>query len=171
MAKSKNCPSCGLKFGLFRWRQHCVKCGNDYCSDCITKIDRLEYYCCEFPHSSDSFLCNSCWDGALSTLVKKYTIALDQFESVESYSSNYKGKIPVRNDESLELDSTWFRDRDDVDKQLKVTAHVNDFDVLYNYTYEKGTGSENAHNPSGKGRTGTHYYTIWKGSCTAGRRV
>ncbi|MBK8409132.1 MAG: FYVE zinc finger domain-containing protein [Sandaracinaceae bacterium] len=38
MAKPGSCKTCGVAFGLFRWRHPCTSCGGTHCASCVESV-------------------------------------------------------------------------------------------------------------------------------------
>lgn len=167
MAKARNCYKCDSKFGLFRWRSHCEECGRTYCSDCIVKFREYTWYAFSPPSNRyrNNYLCIDCWNKQIREFDNKYLDSLERYKTVESFPKTYRGKIPInRNIPPDTIKSDYFRNRDDSLDQLKITALMHGYDVMYNVEWIKKTESESSE--SGKG---TYYYSVWKAVCTAGK--
>lgn len=166
MAKVRNCYKCDSKFGLFKWRNHCEECGRTYCSDCIVKFKKYTWYAFSAPSNryKNDYLCKNCWNKRIKTFDKKYIDACRKYETVESFPKTYKGKIPInKNIPPVTIKSDYFRNRDDSLSQLKITALMHGYNVIYKVEWIKETESE-----SGSGN-GTYYYSVWKAVCTVGK--
>lgn len=174
MAKTSKCFLCNTEFGFFKWKHDCEECHKTFCSSCIVKFDNKKtysWYLLDSPISKysdsiifDSYVCKSCWNKNVSVFDKKYKHALDNTNLVDSFSINYKGKVPIKsNSKILNLESGWHKDRDVSLDYLKVTALTNDCNLIYNLEYFKGTDSES----TGHKNQGTYYYTVWKAVGTA----
>jgi len=167
MVKEKNCFSCDKKFGLFTWRNFCQECGRMFCSDCIMKFDEYEW-CNSYKPTDEyekKYLCNTCWKKKIEKFHNKYLKAIENSDSVKTYPATYKGKIPLQTQSNvIEIESVYFKNRDNALKQLQVTSLIEGYNLIFNIEYEKKTRSEPG---SGKG---THYYGVWKASGRAGKR-
>ncbi len=164
MSKAYNCFSCNKEFGIFTWRHYCEECSKTFCSSCITEFDKkktYEWYMLNSPIDKykNSYLCKSCWNKHIEKFDKKYKYALQNYTSVESFSINYKGKIPKKKDSKvIELESDWNKNRDNSLKDIQITALTNNCNLIYNLEYTKDTDWES----TGYKNEGTYYYTVWK---------
>ena len=163
MGNIKECPGCKSSFGIFRWRYNCDCCNVVYCDDCLQKPS---FYWLTYNPVEIMDYCPRCWSTEIAELVKKYNEALTDSNNIESFSHRYKGKIGLDSKkEQKNLKSEWFKDKDDAEKQLKITASFLDLDIIYNFKVEHRTDNEDSDN--GKG---TYYYKVFSASGTAAKK-
>jgi len=165
MAKEKYCLSCNSKFNIFRWRNNCSFCGGTFCSNCYSKInvprdlrvDPMQVFFADENHKPES--CNSCFDSKhLKKIEVKINESVGQYYSIDTYPKSYKGQTAVSEENNEWIYSEWFRDRDECEKQLKITARFLGSDAVDMISYNQDTGEE----PSDSGK-GVHKYSIWQG--------
>lgn len=101
-------------------------------------------------------MCADCYQSKAVPLIQKYDAALEMAKKLETWSSNYKGRIPRKSEPSEEISSNWFRKKDSAEWQLKVTAAYLGYDLVAGLRYDKRTEEE-----PGTGK-GTYRYTEWK---------
>jgi len=167
MFKVNNCLKCYASFNLFRWRHVCEQCGGTYCSDCIINLTRYyPDYLLENPASvyKNDYLCFGCWHSKIKDFETKYEEAHTKLDSIECYPETYKGIINIENiPNPIMLESHYHKNRDDSLNQLKVTAIIKGFNVIYKMKFIKSTSS--IASDSGKG---TYYYSEWKATGNIG---
>jgi hypothetical protein len=154
MSPISTCPDCKKRFGIFRWRHGCVECFTTRCADCLRNPPGEEWL--PFRVFKDGGMCGNCYQSKAVPFIQKYDAALEKAKKLETWSSNYKGRIPRKNEPSEEISSNWFRKKDSAEWQLKVTAAYLGYDLVAELQYESRTGSE-----PGTGK-GTHHYTEWQ---------
>jgi len=157
--KAKVCAKCGAKFGLFRWRHTCEKCGDTFCSSCVTFFDTYDMYLLEKPmlKYDHDFLCKGCWGEDVALFDAKYKLALKEAGAMESYPATYRGKIPLDNSRlPLAIKSGYYLNKQDALLALKITAYVRGYDVIYGYTYTDTTKSKTS-----DGGKGLYFYSVW----------
>jgi uncharacterized protein YbjQ (UPF0145 family) len=127
----EKCPHCDNEFGLFRWRHVCDICGETVCADCLTE-HLFEY-------------CPTCMQNAENT--------------VETYSVTYKGNKYKPCTDIGEIETNWFRRRDNALKELKMRAARLGCDVVYNVNYDEDTENE-----------GNYFYSVWQATGIAAKK-
>jgi hypothetical protein len=162
MSTISACPSCRKGFGLFRWRHQCVECFTTRCDDCLRRPPTAEWLSFgEWLPSADfaiwGKLCSGCYQSKVVPFVQKYEAAQAAAKNLQTWSLNYKGHIPRKNEPEQAMVSDWWRERDSAEWQLKVTAAYLGYDLVVELQHEKRTSQEASDN--GKG---THYYTEWQ---------
>jgi len=116
--------------------------------------------------------CPKCHNTHFGDFIARYAKAIERAGSVEHWSVNYKGRIPVDPSvHTMELESDEMAEsRDLALSQLQVTAAFYGYDILINLAFDHrlATYSETAEN----GR-GTHYYNVphYTARATAGKKI
>lgn len=101
-------------------------------------------------------MCKICWRDKVKPIVSHYEEALQNYIMIELVSDNYRGNKSKIDKDAILLESQWFRDRNEAEKSLKVTAKFLDRNLVNRVTYSKETRSK------GTEGEGTYYYTVWK---------
>ena len=167
MYKHKKCPYCKKRFGLFRFRHYCEECRKMYCSNCIIEYDEYKWYSGEKPTDKykNDYICKICNEVVLkiSPFHRNYINAIKNIESIVTFPKTYKGKISLsKNSDIIEIESEYFEDRNDSLYQLKVTALVRGYNILFDIEYSKKTKDHNT------GGGGVYYYSVWSAYGKAG---
>lgn len=176
MSSPSSCRNCKRSFGIWRWGHECNHCGKSYCSSCFRRIPAFPALLHDptRPLGATSLspldwlgkgqLCVRCWRSWVDPIVKRYHNALGRATGVEVFPSTYRGQIPLQAGSSTRrLKSGAHKNRDVVERRLRVTAAFHGYDVLYNLEWHRETRSK----PSDSGK-GTYKYSVWSGSATAG---
>ncbi len=156
MSKPTNCKSCNKEFGIFRWRYSCSKCSEIFCSDCMTEPEVSFKFLHKPPIAKDKY-CPQCWKNYAEPAVNRYIKSAEQFNSVTTYSKNYKGRLPsFSNTTKQYIKTRLFENKDEAERAIKSEALFLGFNVVVNLTIEKETASTSS--DSGKG---TYHYSVW----------
>ena len=148
---------CGVDFGIFNWKYLCGKCKKHYCSNHFDEgpgdfWQEAPGYCCKGAEG----LCVDC--------TSEFNEVLDDAREIEVFPATYKGKkARIEKTGSHHISTGWYRNPSDVDTALSVIAAALGCNLVVEKTLQKGTGSETS--DSGKG---THHYTTFSGTATAG---
>lgn len=166
-----NCEICNKEFSVFDWNYQCEECLKYCCIECHESLPDTGYLAFN-PFSdieiTDYVLCNEtvcikCYKEKVAPIEEKYEKSKSKSDSIEVFSSNYKGDVPYKkNAKRKEITSSFRRDRDDALKELRVTADYLGYDLIYDRKWDKKTESK----PSNTG-DGTYKYSVWAASATA----
>ena len=149
---------CGVEFGFFNWKYKCGGCAKYFCSSHFGQHRRLWRYVAEFNLDSDGEgLCVRCAD--------LFDQVSDRAKKIQLYSANYRGRVPYDyGAKTMHVSSSWHRNRDFAERVVMLQAAAKGLDLVFDLKFEKTTGSE-----PGRGK-GTHYYSMWRASGSAGVR-
>lgn len=89
-----------------------------------------------------------------------YQRALAASYSIETFSKNYKGRVPADPRSGQEVSSSWYKSQEDADKELRVQAALVQCDVVFDVSCEKREAT-----------SGNYRYSEWRKAGTAGRRL
>jgi hypothetical protein len=151
----KRCPACGRRFWLFRRKYLCKVCHVESCYDCLRRGSLFQWL---WPKPEEAWGgdCSKCHQSRLAPIEERYGEACERCHEVELFPSTFRGRVPFDySREKRDLETDWFRDRSDAERQLRTTARFMGFDLVYNVSQDRETGSEPG---SGKG---THYYSMF----------
>jgi hypothetical protein len=156
------CPTCSRPFHLFRWKYDCSVCRQVQCADCLVAPPSEGLLCPSLRHEMpDSVrLCARCHAQRFAERQARYLRAQQKEGAVETWSANYKGRVPrATNAPGQSLTTDWHRSLDDVYGQLRTSAAFCGYDIVYDIKVERSTGSE-----------GNYNYTVHKATGTATKR-
>ena len=149
---SYKCSICGeKKLGL---STSCTICKEKICNDCQKK---LEYtYLCPAQRRRDGetdseVFCKKCFISEEEEY-NKYQLAVERQAEVETWSKNFRGRIPIKAGATeIAIQTDIFLDKDDALKSLKVTAIYLGFNIIYKVNYVPNTASSE-----------NYKYTTWR---------
>lgn len=161
------CSICNKEFGFFTWKYECKSCGNFVCHSCTITLTKFDALCVDpfnTQRPSDNFWtgnwsCLTCYDAYFKAICQRYLIAIKENSRIEVFPDTYKGKVALPNDDSILIRTTFYRNRDDVEYRLRVTAAFLGKNRVVTVKWKKKTESE-----PGTSNKGKHFFTTWSAS-------
>lgn len=151
-----NCSNCNSEFGVFRWKHECCGCEGVFCSKCLKSFYGYKDLVVNTSEAGD--YCSNCWGQQVAPVVEKYKTSQQNASSVELVSVNYKGKINIdQNVQPTILKSSWYKNREDAESSLKLSAAFLGCDTVLEFALEKNSKDE----PSNTGK-GRYTRSIWR---------
>ena len=167
----KKCAACGRGFWLFRREYQCIHCHSAICYMCLYRFHlRCECVVCHAvsyqasccyeghfewlspePAEAGKWYCKECHQSHVAPLRPRYEEACKRCQEVELFPSTFHGRVPFDySREKRDLETDWFRDRSDAERQLRTTARFTGFDLVYGVSQDRKTDSE-----------GTYCYSVF----------
>ena len=163
MTKPARCRQCGSKFGVFRWRHHCVVCQGCRCSKCLSQAKPSSLWP-EPPYEVGAY-CTACSAEHIEPAEAQLVRAKNLASTMDDWSINYKGRVPFDPDGTQNVfTSDSHEDRDYALWEMKVRAALQGYDIVYEVQYFKHTGTETLHHGQRKNGSpiySTRRYTAW----------
>ena len=158
----KYCTDCGKEFGLTQWINKCVCCDKLICSSCTYELPKLK----KILDIKGKF-CKECWES--------YNEALENYDKVILYYSNFKGIVPIeKNSEKATITTSQYEDKAEAEDHLKIEAARLGCDLVYNVALTKDSRSyekEIYYNPKTDASSyRTYFYNVWRATGISGKR-
>lgn len=120
MAKPGSCKTCGVAFGLFRWRHPCTSCGGTHCASCVESVPAAASAWGSPPYPPGDH-CGSCMNSIVEPALERLARATSAVSSLDTWPATYQGRVPVDADRSTaDLSSGRFRERSAALEELKL---------------------------------------------------
>jgi len=119
----------------------CKHCGEAFCASCVKFVQKSNFhYLKEAPIAGCH--CSGCWDLVVLPLFEKYAEAKMKVVDVTCYSKNYRGKIRVNPSSQQEIQTDWWKDKDEAEYSLKVIAAFQGYNVIHGLSFDTETEYE-----------------------------
>lgn len=134
----------------------CSHCGEDFCGKCVESIKNGNFsYLEDLPIMG--YHCQGCWDLMVKPLLEKYEDAKMAAWEVTCYSKNYRGHIRVNPASQQEIETNWFKDKDEAEYSLKVIAAYQGYNLVHNLSFDVKNSYD-----------GNYTYRMWSATGIAG---
>lgn len=161
------CSCCEKPFYHRETRHKCSVCSKDMCPTCARVAPRT-------PQLSwtelEGYLCLGCWPEG-ERIQKRYETALIEADGIETWSKNYKGRLPIDpSGPTTEVQSLWEYDKDACERQLRIAAAFKKFSVVVKLEFERASREEVAKAYYGRRPDSMRTRPIWRATGKAAHR-